>query len=142
MFYSEMINSSLHRIDWGTETHRGVVVTYRVRHCSTLKHLTISGTYINQLSFACKYSGSPTLPHFFVHAKYYFYVTGVTEEPIKFYGYALMAVSTHEDTIAGTQTHAFFRTFVYQVERLIASITGVSTQSVTNVSVNGHSSIL
>ena len=58
-----MINSSLHRIDWGKVIHQGVVVPCRVHHYSTLKHLTISGTYINLLSFAGKCLGGTTLPN-------------------------------------------------------------------------------
>jgi hypothetical protein len=99
-----MINSPLHRIDWGKVIHRGVVVPCRVNHYSTLKHLTISGTYINLLSFAGKYLGGTTaLPHVFVLAEWYCYVTHVTDEPTNFYGYALMPISTHEDTHAGKQ---------------------------------------
>jgi hypothetical protein len=83
-FYSVMINSFLHRIDWGTVIYKGAVVTFRIRQYWTLKHLTISGTYINQLPFAGKYSGGTTLPYRYIYTKYYFYVTGVTDETKNF----------------------------------------------------------
>jgi hypothetical protein len=103
-----MINSSLHRIDWGKVIHKGVVVPCRVCHYSTLQHLTISGMHINLLSFAGRYLGSTTtLPHVFGHAEYYCYVTHVPEELTNFYAYALMPISTHEETCAGTKTQVY-----------------------------------